>query len=328
VADEPLAPVYLLGGSDRPKIARALARLRGRFEPAASEMLTAETASGEDAVAACNALGLLGASGGRLVIVEAVERWRADDVAAVAAYLINPVSGAVLALVADEPPKSPALAEACARAGQVLVFDIPKPKDPAAWVRAEFARLGASADDDATRVLVDLVGRDVSLLAVEIEKIATWAAGAEVTRADVAELAVPAHEEAAWALTDAWGARDLATVLAAAEAELERGVEPFLVAARLAGQVALVRAVQLLAGEGLGARDVAKRRKKHEFRVRKALAHAENYTAEELDAAVVRLAALDAALKGASRVAGELELERALVEVTRRAELSAGAERN
>jgi acetyl/propionyl-CoA carboxylase alpha subunit len=37
---------------------------------------------------------------------------------------------------------------------------------------------------------------------------------------------------------------------------------------------------------------------------------------DELDDAVVRLADLDAALKGASRVARELELERALVEVT------------
>jgi DNA polymerase-3 subunit delta len=320
VADEPLAPVYLLGGTDRPKIGRALARLRGRFGSAATEVLSAETASGDDAVAACNALGLLGADGGRLVVVEGVEGWKADDIAAITAYVSDPVAGAVLALVADEPPKSPALAETCARAGQVLVFDVPKPKDPAAWVHGEFARLGANADEEAAHALVELVGTDVSLLAVEIEKIAAWAASAEVTRADVAALAVPAHEDAAWVLTDAWGARDLASVLAAAEAELERGVEPFLIAVRLAGQVELVRAVQLLAAEGLGARDVAKRLKKHEFRVRKALAQAENYAPDELDEAVVRLAELDAALKGASRVAGELELERALVELTERAE--------
>jgi hypothetical protein len=51
--------------------------------------------------------------------------------------------------------------------------------------------------------------------------------------------------------------------------------------------------------------------------VRKALAHAENYTRDELDDAVVRLAELDAALKGATRLAGELELERALIDITR-----------
>jgi DNA polymerase III delta subunit len=88
----------------------------------------------------------------------------------------------------------------------------------------------------------------------------------------------------------------------------------------LAAQVGLVRSAQALAEEGLGARDIAKRLRKHEFRVRKALAHAENYSRDELESAVVRLAELDAALKGASRLAGELELERALVAVTAPAE--------
>jgi DNA polymerase III delta subunit len=89
---------------------------------------------------------------------------------------------------------------------------------------------------------------------------------------------------------------------------------------RLGSQVTLVRQVQLLQEEGLGARDIAKRLRKHEFRVRKALGHAENYSRDELDEAVVRLAQLDAALKGASRLAGELELERALIEIVRRPE--------
>jgi hypothetical protein len=51
--------------------------------------------------------------------------------------------------------------------------------------------------------------------------------------------------------------------------------------------------------------------------VRKALGHADNYTRDELDEAVIRLAALDAALKGDSRLSGELELERAIVELVR-----------
>jgi len=67
----------------------------------------------------------------------------------------------------------------------------------------------------------------------------------------------------------------------------------------------------------LGTKEIASRLKKHEFRVRKALAHAERHSREELDAAVVRLAELDAALKGASRLSAELELERALIDVTR-----------
>ena len=43
-----------------------------------------------------------------------------------------------------------------------------------------------------------------------------------------------------------------------------------------------------------------------------------NFSASELDDALIRLAELDHALKGGSRLAGELELERALVELTER----------
>lgn len=322
MAEDELKPVYLMSGSDRPKIQRALARLKMRFGTENVEVLAADAASGDDAVSALNALGLFagGAGGGRLVLVEGVERWKKEDADAVAAYVADPVPGAVLALVAEEAPKSSALAAAVAKAGQVLTYEAPKPRDLPAWVRSHLERLEAKIDADAARALVEIVGDDLGTLAAEADKLAAWAAGEPIERRHVEALAIPSQEAPTWALTDAWGSRDIAQVLAACEAELERDVEPFLVAARLAAQVGLVRTVQALAEEGLGARDIAKRVKKHEFRVRKALAHAERYTREELEDAVIRLADLDAALKGASRLAGELELQRTLIEITRPAE--------
>jgi DNA polymerase-3 subunit delta len=301
MADE-LRPVYLLTGTDRPKIGRALRRLRTRFGDESVEVLTAETVSGEDVVAALNSLGLFAA--GRLIVIQGVEKWKKADAEALAAYLADPVAGTVLALVVGELGKDDALGKLVAkRGGEVLAYDVPKPKDPSVWVRGEFARLGAQATDDAARRLVEIAGDDIAL---------------------VEELAVPLTEAPTWALSDAWGARDVGGVLAACEAELEKGVEPFLIAVRLAAQVGLVRAVQALADEGLGAREIAGRLKKHEFRCRKALGHAERYSRDELDAAIVRLAELDAALKGASRVSNELELERALLEITAARETVSG----
>jgi DNA polymerase III subunit delta len=314
MADD-LLPAYLLTGTDRPKIARALHRLRQRFGEEAVEALDPENGSGQDAVAAMNALGLFGE--GRLVIVHGVGEWKKADHEALAGYLTNPVAGAVLALVAEEPPKDAALAQLVARrGGEVLAFDIPKPKDPSVWVRSEFVRLGADASDDAARRLVEIAGDDVALLEREVEKLVTWAGGEQIGALDVEALIVPQHDAPTWALADAWGSRDVGAVLAACEAELEKDVVPFLVAVRLAAQVGLVRAAQALAEGGLGARDIAKRLGKHEFRVRKALGQADRYSRDELDAAVVRLAELDAALKGASRLSSELELERALIEIT------------
>ena len=325
MAAEPLRPVYLLLGSDRPKIRRALARLRARFQPETVELLDAAEATGDDVVAACNALGLFGAEGERLIVVEGVERWRAEDTAAVATYVDDPAVGTVLALVAGGALKSEALVQASERAGQVLRFDVPKPRDPSIWVRAEFERLGVTVDADAARALVEAVGDDVLELASEVEKIATWAGSEPVGRRQIEALAVAAGETAVWALTDAWGARDVAATLGSCEALLERRTrEPFGIAAALAGYVSRVRAAQALAAEGLDAAAIAKRLRIKDYPARKALAYAANYSPDELDDAVVRLAELDAALKGASRVSAELELERALVDVTTGREVTAG----
>ena len=317
--------MYLLSGGDRPKVRLALSRLKARFGSEATQTLSAEAAGGDEVVSELNSLGLFAGGGGRLVIVEGVERWKDADAAAIAAYLAEPVPGAVLALVADEPLKGSALPGLVAKSGQVLSYEAPKPRDLPRWVRDRLEELGTPADADAARALVEIVGDDVTTLAAEMDKIAAWAGSEQVSRREVELLAVPAHEASAWAVTDAWGDRDLPRVLAACQDDLEHGEDPFVVTVRLAAQVGLVRAAQALADEGLAAREIAKRLRKHEFRVRKALAHGRNYSRDELDAAVVRLAQLDAALKGASRLAGELELERALVDLIRAPEPAARA---
>ena len=327
MSSEPLLPVYLLTGGDRPKHLRALRRLRSRFEVEAVEQLSAESTSGPDAVGACNALALFGGEdGGRLVVVHGVERWRKADVEAIAAYLRDPVQGAVLALVADELPRGSALVNLAEKAGRVLRYDVPKPSSLHAWARAELERLGVSADAEAARALVELVGDDTVALASELEKLAAWADGEPVGRAEVEQLATPGREAAAWALSDAWGARDLPALLEACDLALEKK-EPFLLAVGLASHVGRVRAAQALAEQGLRSREVAAQLKMKEFPARKALQHAERYSREELDSALVRFAELDAAIKGASRLSGELELVRALIDVTRPAEQALASRR-
>jgi DNA polymerase-3 subunit delta len=317
-----LKSVYLLTGSDRPKIARALRRLRDRFGDDAVEHISARDATGADAAAACNALGLFG-DGGRLVLVDEVERWKAADVKDLAVYLGSPSPDTVLALVASELKSDSALAKLCAKTGELLAYDVPKKKLPE-WVAEQFARVGASADRDVCRALVELVGENLDELATEIEKLATWANGEPISVADVEELTAGRSEAAIFSLTDAWGRRDVAALLAATESRLERSDRPRSgELARLVGvlvnHVRRVRACQILAAEGGTARDAASRLKMHPFAAEKAFAQARNFTGAELDAALVRLARLDHAVKGGSRLTADLELERALVDVTRAA---------
>ena len=188
MATPELKAVYLLSGSDRPKIARALRRLRDRVGDDATEQLSARETGGADAVAACNAMGLF-VGNGRLVIVDEVDRWKADDVKAVAEYLASPAPATVLALVASELKADSALAKAVKKAGELLTYEVQKRRVPE-WVGEQFARLGAKADRDACRALVEVVGDDLDDLSSEIDKLATWAGGDTITVAVVEQLAV------------------------------------------------------------------------------------------------------------------------------------------
>ena len=318
-----LKAVYLLAGSDRPKIARALRRLRDRIGEDSVERLSARDASGADAAAACNLLGLFAGSG-RLVIVDEVERWKAADVKDLAPYLATPSPETVLALVAGEIKSDSALAKACAKAGEILLYDVPKKKLPE-WVGEQFRRLGASADRDACRALVELVGDDLDELAEEVEKLATWAGGQAVGVPEVEELSAGRAETSIFVLSDAWGRRDTGALLAASESRLERSDRPRSVELQrlvglLVNHIGRVRACQALAAEGMSAREAAGTLKMHPFAAEKAFGQAQNFRADELDDAIVRLAALDRALKGGSRLPSDLEFERALVDVTARRE--------
>jgi DNA polymerase-3 subunit delta len=314
-----LKPVYLLAGTDRPKIDTALVRLRNRFPSDSVVAVSAVDESADSAVALCNAGSLFGDA--RLILVTEVERWKAADLKVLQTYLAAPAPETTLGLVAGETKKDSPLAKACAKVGDVLVYDVPK-RNLASWVAERFRQLGARAEPEACALLVQLVGDDPQALASEIDKLATWAAGEPIGEREVERLAVAFAETPSFALTDAWGRRDSAAVLESSETILEREPKPrrdtsARLAATLGSHVTRVRACQRLAGEGVRPRDAAGRLKMHPFYAEKLFAQADRFSAEELGDALVRLAALDLALKGESRLASDLELQRALVDVAR-----------
>jgi DNA polymerase III delta subunit len=328
VAD--LKPLYLIGGSDRPKVERAVRRLRERVGPANVETMSAVDTPADAAVAACNALGLFAAEA-RLVLVEEVDGrqnaegrlsggWKASDAKTIAKYAENPAPATVLALVASGVKKDSPLAKACAKAGEILVYDAPK--HLASWVVKQFAAAGVEVEPSAAEVLVELVGEDATALGTEIDKLATWSAGEPVSERDVHALSPAVAETAPFELTDAWGRRDVVAVLRASELILERSDQPRRdVVPRLLGilsaHVDRVRRCKQLDAAGVGSREAAVQLKRHPFYVQKLYAQAQNFSVDELRAAVARLADLDYAVKGGSRLSGELELARALVDITR-----------
>lgn len=333
MAQTELKPVYLVSGGDRPKVELALARLRARFDPGSIERLNAagkEGASGEDVVAACNAGTLL--VGERLVLVAEVDGrrddrgrlaggWKAADVEAIVSYLAAPAPSTVLCLVGEEQRKDSPLAKACAKAGDVLVWDVDK-KGLQGWVAERFHERGVRVERAACAALVDIVGEEKLALSLEIDKLATWAAGEPLGVEEVQRLATPFSEEPPWALTDAWGKRDAATVLRIVESMLDRSPRPrrdeaAALAARLAGHLTKLTRMKALSEQGVRPREAAAKLGMKEYPAQKLARQAEIFSAEELHDATVRLARLDHSLKGGSKLAADLELQLAVADVSR-----------
>lgn len=331
MAEAPDKPVYLITGSDRPKIQTALARLRAHFLPEATEISSAVETSGDEVAALCNAGSLFGDA--RLVVVTEVDGradgdgrrkggWKAADVDAVVGYLASPAPATVLALVAEELKSSSALWKACAKSGQVLAFEVVK-KELSAWVAGRFRDRGARAEADAVAALIALVGDDPVALESEIDKVATWAGDEPIGEREVEALVAPNADLPIYELTEAWSARDSARALAVSETLFERDSRPrrdgaARLGGALGGHLGRLRSLKRLGAEGVTPGDAAARLKLHPYRAKKLAAQAEGFSEDELDSAVVRLAALDGALKGQSRLAPDLELQRTLVDLTRR----------
>ena len=324
----PDKPVYLLTGSDRPKIETALARLRKHFVAESIDVSSAPDTSGDQA-SLCNAASLFGST--RLVVVEDVDGardsdgrrmgWKAADVEAVSAYLSNPAPDSVLALVGGCQEDDRAL-EALREGG---------PDPGVRGCQEGRPRLGrgavpvarVSAEPEASALLVQLVGDDSRSLASEMDKVATWAAGEPVGEREIEMLVATTADAPTYELTDAWAGRDAARALAASETIFERESRARRdTAARLAGalggHLGRLRALKGLATQGVRPKQAAERLKLHPFYAEKVLSQAEGFSPRSWTTRSFVWRSLDGSLKGQSRARSGFEVQRAVVELTRR----------
>ena len=158
----------------------------------------------------------------------------------------------MLALVGLEVKKDAALAKACAKAGDVLLYDVAK-RGRVAWVAERFRQAGVKAETDACALLIEYIGEDdLHGLANEIDKIATWAQGEPVGVAEIEQLVSPIADVPPFALTDAWAERHPGRLLDLSETIFDRSDKPRRdtaprLAATLGGHLARMRQLKRLA---------------------------------------------------------------------------------
>ncbi len=261
-------------------------------------------------------MGLFG--GERLVQVRGVESLDADQTAAIIAYLADPAPGTCLALFGGGGlPQDGPLAQAVAAVGDVRIFDAPDDDHATQWVVKRFAEQKVTCPNPIARRIVRRAGLEIGDLALEVEKLVVHGRGQPPTEEDVDLLVAEHHDVKPWNMTDAWGKRDASGVIAYATADIERPDDVIRISAIFANHVRRVRQALLVMEGGGSAKDVQKQLGlRSPYQAQGLCRQARSFSEAELAAAVVRLAQLDLAVKGGSRLDPRLELELALVEIS------------
>ena len=269
-----------------------------------------------DVVSACNAMGLFG--GERLVLVRGVESLDAERTAEIIAYLADPAPGTCLALFGGGGlPEDGPLARAVAAVGDVRIFDAPDDDHAAQWVVKRFAEQKVTCPPAVAKRIVRRAGLEIGDLALEVEKLVVHGRGQPPSEQDVDLLVAENLDVKPWNMTDAWGRRDASGVIAYATADIEKPDDVIRVSAIFANHVRRVRQALLVLEAGGSAKDVQKQLGlRSPYQAQGLCRQARAFSEAELASAVVRLARLDHAVKGGSRLDPRLELELALVEIS------------
>jgi DNA polymerase-3 subunit delta len=309
-----LEPLYLIAGSDTPKVRRAVARLRKRVYDETASDLNIFVYDGRAARAATvleEAQTQTFALGTRLLLVFDADRWPAADRDKLADYLSDATPDTCVALVGESFKKSERLTKLAEKRKAVLRYDLPKRYQLPEWVReraqARHLRIGRAE----AQHLVDWAGADPDVLESEIEKLALYAGGEHVMVDDIEAVCVQSLEASIFQLMDAVGRRDARGAFRALEVLYSRGEDQIGVFYMLLRHIRQLRALSDLPS-GTPGTEVARILGVAPFRAQKLVDQRGNFDRRDLGRALVALADAEGQMKGKAPYEPKLALEMAL----------------
>ncbi len=305
----PLKPVYLIIGSDRPKVRRAVLRLRRRVvaESGSDINVASFDVEGNDTAAALRAVMDAAATPGfalgtRLLVVGNAHHFKVKERKELIAYIHDPMPGTCLALEGEKWAKDDALYKTVVKTGDVLSYDLPKKYEMAGWVRERAAAKRLPMSAAVARHLLDVCGEDPGhseRLEREIEKLAAYCRGADASPDDVDAVCTPDDEARIFDLMDAVGHRDRTRAFELVETIFASG-DPSEDANRVL--YSLLRHVRKLEEAwqlpGSDQATAAKQLKVHPFTAKKLLDQRRNYDRRRFDRAYRALAVAETGMRG------------------------------
>jgi DNA polymerase-3 subunit delta len=314
--------LYVLYGRDDFSLREELARIKGELDSdgmlsSNTDVLDGREVGPEQLMAICDTMPFLSAH--RLVVVEgllkrfdpperprrgaraarggsteALERWQG-----LAEYAQRMPDTATLVLVDEElSADNNPLLKALKSAGQVREFRPLRPGAVLQWILERAQNQGIDISPAAARLLADLVGNNLWVLASELEKLAAYAQGRRIEGADVRALVSEARQVNIFAMVDAIVERRAAVALRLLRQLTTAGAEGSYLLAMVVRQYRFIIQARELMTAGLSTQEIGQRLGvASEFVLQRILDQAQRYSLSRLKAAYRRLLEADAGVK-------------------------------
>lgn len=244
----------------------------------------------------------------RLVVVDGLPTLSKEEVTLLTDH-IHPQT--VLLFIEQKIDKRLAVSKQLLDVAEVKEFLPLRGKALLSWMQAFLKDEGATMEQSAAALLVEMLGEDQDMLSEELRKLALYAAGRPVTRADVDMMTLPSFEGVVWTLTDLLSAGRHDAALLYAHRYVERGGDPYGLWAVLLGMLRTLVAVNVAVRDGQrDARDIASDLQIHFLAVRGVLSYASKISPDALDRFLERSIDADIGLKtGGFRATDEAPVE-------------------
>jgi DNA polymerase-3 subunit delta len=175
----------------------------------------------------------------RVVVVEEADAFVTKYRGELETYVQSPASNGVLVLLVKSFPSSTRLAKLVDTGGLALDCSSPAEKDLVPWlIRLAATKHDAELDPAAARLLVELVGAEVGILAAEVEKLSVYVASTgRIERDDVSRMVEAGRIETVWKVLDAATVGQAAAATRHLDELLAAGEPPVRVLAAMASSL-------------------------------------------------------------------------------------------
>jgi DNA polymerase-3 subunit delta len=234
-----------------------------------------------------------GARAARGESTEALERWQG-----LADYAQRMPDTTTLILVDEEVSAGNPLLQALKPSGQVREFRLLRPGVVLEWILERAQNQGIDISPAAARLLADLVGNNLWLLASELEKLAAYAQGRRIEGVDVRALVSEARDVNVFAMVDAIVEKRAAVALRLLRRLMADGADGGYVLNMVVRQYRLIIQAREMMTAGLPSQEIGQRLGVTSgFVLQKILDQAQRYSLSRLKAAYRRLLEADVGVK-------------------------------